>query len=537
MTVRSPVVQDGRFGLPALLAIWALVAVALVLSLPLFPVDETRYLTVAWEMRQSGQWLLPTLNGEPYSHKPPLLMWLVNVVWLAGGTEIGVARVVAVLVTAGVIATTFALGRALFSEKGEIAPLGVAIAMTPAFFVYGGLLMFDQLLALFILLSLLMLWRAAYAPGFGSWLKLGIAMGFGLLAKGPVLLLHILPVALFVSYWRPQDAPAVSRKTWAGGVLLAVLISAIIILSWAVPAAIIGGKEFARMIFWEQSAGRMVKSFDHRHPIWFYIPVIVAFLFPVFFLAPVWRGIREHRGTALPPGLRFLLSWMVPTLTAFCFISGKQPHYLLPLIPGAGLMAAYFASRVAWGPRDRLWAAFPVVLLFLVLAAGPIVTAHVTQDTPTRLLHDGIANFNPWLTAALMAAALVLFVLARSPMAVAFAGAAGSGLLIATIALQANPHVFRYFDLTEVSAALSVHKEGPVAYVGDYAGEVNYVARMPHPIDVLVSFNDVPGWFAKHPDGVIFFRHKPNDRLPDTIEILSTYPFRANAAFSIAKVK
>ncbi len=51
-------------------------------------------------MRQSGQWLLPTLNGEPYSHKPPLLMWLVNLVWLVGGTEIGVARVVAILVTA-----------------------------------------------------------------------------------------------------------------------------------------------------------------------------------------------------------------------------------------------------------------------------------------------------------------------------------------------------------------------------------------------------------------------------------------------------
>src|SRR6218665_1598985 len=39
------------------------------------PVDETRYLAVAWEMWDRGSFLLPLLNGEPYAHKPPLLFW------------------------------------------------------------------------------------------------------------------------------------------------------------------------------------------------------------------------------------------------------------------------------------------------------------------------------------------------------------------------------------------------------------------------------------------------------------------------------
>ena len=528
--------DEGLFGLPIALLIWAVVATALVLSLPLFPVDETRYLTVAWEMRQSGEWLLPTLNGEPYSHKPPMLMWLVNIVWLVGGTEIGVARMVAVLVTAGVIGVTFALGRALFPERREVAPLAVAFAMTPAFFVYGGLLMFDQLLALFILLALLYLWRAAEQPTFASFAKLGVAIGLGLLAKGPVMLLHVLPAAFLVAYWRPASAPEVSRKSWSFGILIAVLIGAVIILSWAIPAAITGGKEFARMIFWEQSAGRMVKSFDHRRPVWFYVPVLVGYLFPLFFVAPMWRGIRAHRGEALPKGVIFLLAWIVPTLVAFGAISGKQPHYLLPLIPGVAIVAAYFASRVAWTGRDRLIAYVPVVLLFLVLLAGPIIAAHVTRDTPTRLLHEGIGAFNPWLTGAVLAGVGVLLALARRPLAQSFAVAAGSGLLIATVALQANPHVFRYFDVSEISEALKPYKAGPIAYVGDYAGEVNFVARLSHPVDVIEG-NGVALWFKENPGGVILFRHKPKDALPEGAEIVFSQPFRANAAFSIAKAE
>ena len=46
---------------------------AYILLRPLLPVDETRYLTVAWEMWTSGSYIVPHLNGEPFSHKPPLL--------------------------------------------------------------------------------------------------------------------------------------------------------------------------------------------------------------------------------------------------------------------------------------------------------------------------------------------------------------------------------------------------------------------------------------------------------------------------------
>ncbi len=40
--------------------------------------DETRYALVAREMRESGDWILPHLDGSVYAEKPPLFFWLVN---------------------------------------------------------------------------------------------------------------------------------------------------------------------------------------------------------------------------------------------------------------------------------------------------------------------------------------------------------------------------------------------------------------------------------------------------------------------------
>ena len=55
----------------ALLAVLTLVAV---LSRPLTPLDETRYVGVAWEMWLRGDFLVPYKNGAPYDHKPPLMI-------------------------------------------------------------------------------------------------------------------------------------------------------------------------------------------------------------------------------------------------------------------------------------------------------------------------------------------------------------------------------------------------------------------------------------------------------------------------------
>jgi len=50
------------------LAAWLLLALSFASGLILRPLhlpDEGRYVGVAWEMLQAGQWLVPTLDGLP----------------------------------------------------------------------------------------------------------------------------------------------------------------------------------------------------------------------------------------------------------------------------------------------------------------------------------------------------------------------------------------------------------------------------------------------------------------------------------------
>ena len=60
---------------------WGLAVLVALNFRPPLPVDETRYLAVAWDMWREGHYLVPHLNGDPYSHKPPMLFWLMTAGW------------------------------------------------------------------------------------------------------------------------------------------------------------------------------------------------------------------------------------------------------------------------------------------------------------------------------------------------------------------------------------------------------------------------------------------------------------------------
>jgi 4-amino-4-deoxy-L-arabinose transferase-like glycosyltransferase len=78
--------NDSRRELGIALALVALLAATSFVR-PIFPVDETRYVGVAWEMWQRGDFLVPYQNGVPYSHKPPLYFWLMHAGWALFGVN------------------------------------------------------------------------------------------------------------------------------------------------------------------------------------------------------------------------------------------------------------------------------------------------------------------------------------------------------------------------------------------------------------------------------------------------------------------
>ncbi len=138
------------------LCLWAVFAAVSVLSRPLFPVDETRYLTVAWQMHVNDDYILPTLNFELYHHKPPLMFWSINLMWALFGISRFAASLVPVLFAFGALTASALLAKTLWPERRRsIAPLTILLgAGSLPFLVYGTLFLFDYMLALCVALAM-----------------------------------------------------------------------------------------------------------------------------------------------------------------------------------------------------------------------------------------------------------------------------------------------------------------------------------------------------------------------------------------------
>jgi 4-amino-4-deoxy-L-arabinose transferase-like glycosyltransferase len=482
-------------GLIALVVLLGLL-VAVVSAWPALPVDETRYLTVAWEMRSSGNWILPTLNFEPYSHKPPLLFWLINASWSLFGVAVWPARLVGMAAMGATLLLTHRLDHRLAPDprRGPAAS-ALTLAGLPVFIVLGFSIMFDMLLTATVVGAQLALWQAGRSGGRRAFLVYGLCTGLGLLAKGPIVFLFTLPAALLGPLWIEGER----KRGWHLRIGASFAFAVSIGLAWALSAAYLGGPEFAEMLFWKQSAGRIASSFAHARPFWFYGPILLVFLAPLLPWRPAWAGLRKSLET--PDAARtFLLCWIVPAILGLSAISGKQLHYLLPVMPALTLLLSLGLRSVQPRPRDTL-----PVLLF----AGAIVVGL----TAFALAGRQVVPSDSVILSALPAHALPLLIamgLLALGALVVFAGTVRStltGLAIANlvfvlgVAMQGRAIATDLFDLQPVATILSQRREGPIAMTQTSRGEFGFLARLSQPV-VHVPIEDLSAWLAKNPTGI-----------------------------------
>ncbi len=329
--------QSRRTGWPALFS-GALLLAALQLWLrPLLPVDETRYLSVAWEMWWRGDFLVPYLNGEPYSHKPPLMFWLVHGIWMLSGVSELAARLLPVFLSFLVLWLSAVLASRLWPEKTDsVGPLVPWLLLGGLFWNhFFTLFQFDLLLTAAALLAWLGVVDALRSPR--GWLLTGAAIGLGVLAKGPVILVPVLPTVVLAPWWA-RGVRQGGWLSWYVGGLSAVLLGVVIALSWAIPAGASGGEAYRQAIFWGQSAGRMVSSFAHPAPWWSYLLWLPLMWLPWVIWPQLWKQTSKCRPA--DKGIRFCLAAVIPALLILSAISGKQGKYLLPLMPLLALLCA-----------------------------------------------------------------------------------------------------------------------------------------------------------------------------------------------------
>ncbi len=518
---------------------WLAVVTAGILLRPHLPVDETRYLAVAWEMWRERSFLVPLLNGETYSHKPPLLFWLMHLGWSVFGVNDWTPRLVAPLFGLGTLALTGALAARLWPDDARAARLAPAILFGCAFFaLFTTLTMFDMILAFFAVLALLGLTIAAEGRLARGMLICGTAIGLGVLGKGPAILIHVLPAALAAPLWAPVLARArlPSWKRWYVGLLGAVALGAAIGLAWAIPAAVAGGPAFAHELFVGQSAGRMVESFAHKRPIWWYAAWLPVLLLPWTVWPALWKRLIG-KGTVArvrqDGGIRLALIWFAAAFAAFSFISGKQLHYLLPEFPALALIAARLSTRPDADPAPKYaWAGAtsPALALFALALTASLLP--VLPGTGRLLAKLGAVEFY-WLALPALAALGGAYLSWRgrlsAPENAAAALTAVMAVLVVGVHLAAHPLLVRAHDLSPTARRLKAWEDAgqPIAHIAKYHGQFHFAGRLKKPIAVIgLTGEDIGAWLAAHPRGkVISYRDKLP--LPGEPQPLSADPYRS----------
>jgi 4-amino-4-deoxy-L-arabinose transferase-like glycosyltransferase len=506
----------------SLLLLAALTAVAL-LTRPLIPIDETRYVSVAWEMWLRGDFLVPFKNGEPYSHKPPFMFWMFHAGWALFGVNDWWPRLVLPLFSTGALLLTYSLARRLWPQHAALGGQAALILVSAQLWiVFSTSVMFDVMLAFWVLFGMHGVLAAADGKRRG-FVMLGIAIGMGLLTKGPVILLNLLPITVLAPWWNPGLShkgtptfyglkPVKDRMNWGhwfGGVMLAVLLGVAIALAWAIPAGISGGEAYRNAIFWGQTANRMVESFAHRRPFWWYVPLLPLLLYPWFVWPGLWKALVHHWKAGLDRGTRFCLAWMLPVFIAFSFISGKQPHYLVPLFPAFALLTArVLADR----SNSRVG---PPVLLAMVVGVALVLAA----SGKIAAVHEKFADLPIlWPGGVLVLLALLAWWAGRRGLPpvpnLALLGAA----TLALVQLAAMRSIDPMYDIKPMAQAIrQVQAQGlPVANAAKYHAQYQFLGRLEVPL-VELQGSELGRWLTAHPEGyvVVYLKNGQNlDAIP-----------------------
>lgn len=492
----------GRIAAMPWLWCWTVAALIAIFQHGPMPMYSTRTLSVAWEMWTHHSFILPYLNGVPYSEKPPLLLWLIQLGWLVGGVGDVWPRLMEVLLGALQLVLVAALARRLFPQRPAVARTAPWIAGAFTFgFLFGLQVMYEVLLADCVLAALLCLTPKPGRDG-PRFAWFGLAVGLGLLSKGPVMLLHVVfPWLLGPAWnrWAQQE-----RRRWYVGGAIAIVAGGVLLLAWVLAATDAGGEAYRQRLLIHQTAGRVVDAFAHAEPFWWYVPLLPVLALPFSLWPRCWAALLTLR-RPFEHGLRCLLAWLGPVLLGFSAVSGKQPYYLLPEFGGFALLIAFaLALREERHPSDSRWLQpWPLALL---LGAGGVALALLGNLVRSGHVVDhqlvAVSRYSLPFGVLLLLLAWILVMprkaeLQRIAIVGLIAAVAANGLFTLTI--------WPAYDFTPVARMLAkAEAEGhPMANFESNDGQYTFLGRLTQPVTQLHGMGEATRWAQDHPDGLV----------------------------------
>ncbi len=350
---------------------------------PLIGLDEALYAGTAREMAASGNYVVPTYNGQPFFDKPPLAYWLQALcVRLLGVSSLAV-RLPSALAATGLVLLTAVLGLRLYG-RGAGLLAGMALATAVYTLPLARLCSLDQLFSLSItaalggyLLAHLRIWpRWGYVL---AWAATGVA----LLVKGPagaVLIVGVIAAYGIIIRWGASGETGDTRGALWPHVLGLVLMLAVAAPWYVLVQRETGGAFLREFIIHQNLQRAMGEDFHHNMPFWFYLPIYLAGFFPWSVYVPLaWRRqVRLRPSSSAERACLFCALWTVAVVAVFSVSRSKLPSYIYPAYPPSALLVGLLWSKAIDAKsieslhRASAAALVVAVVLGAALIAGPV---------------------------------------------------------------------------------------------------------------------------------------------------------------------
>jgi len=314
--------------------------------------DEGSNAEAAREMLETGDWISPTLNYEPRYAKPAFVYWLISGAYTVFGINEFAARLPSALSGLCLLLLQYLFVRRWAGPTVAIWA-SFMLLLNLEFLGINRMVLTDPELVVFTTLAGYSFWHALHHEQAKRWLfaVFYLAMGFGMLVKGPVgiiiPLVGVIPYLTLTRQW---------GTFWQRGFpLVGMLLVTVVAAPWYLMMFHIHGDAY-----WAaaqaNTTGRFMNPMEgHGGTLFFYIPVVLVGFFPWSACLPsvLYHALKRSKAYWQGQGLAsqeqhlecFLSFWVVGLLLFFTFSATRLPHYIYPAFPAAAVLVAVWWQR------------------------------------------------------------------------------------------------------------------------------------------------------------------------------------------------
>lgn len=461
-----------------LISVWLFVcATVRFLSIP----DEGRYADISRHMFESGDWLVPRLDGLPFIHKPPMLHWLSSIAMHIFGVHVWVVRLVPVLAASLLLIGTYLFVRKYLSQK--IAELSILMMATNLlFFGSSQYVNHDLLLATGITLSVFCLVdfslcnrKAMLFLGYFFAASAFLTKGLiGILIPGMIL----LPWLLYTRQYK--RIPAFFNP-------FALLFLAALTLPWLYQMQQIY-PDFLHYFFIDQQFNRFHSNqFNNKQSWFFYLVILLVSLLP-WLLTLRWTGLRTMlQQQRLNPIGQLLIWWLVSVVIFFSIPPSKLAGYILPALTPLIILCAVAFEKSTLNTQQltRMQKYAPAAFVGLL----GFVLAATLYFIPLDFNLSSVQKWQITLMAALLVYSPLLFLQLLHRHKLEYAHYVAACLIVLCSVV---PFATRIFDIKnnhdQINFTAYIHPNTKVVFYDRYYYDLPFLLDLKQPVYVVTDW-------------------------------------------------